>query len=589
MTTVNGKLIGPEHPERVEITATLVDATGQTVLGYVASQTGEVVRPQPIHADADDGTWTVDLLPNSEIVSDAGDTLWCITEGRALDGTPNNTYIVVPATGEHWIGNIRADLSDTQTGQSTIVYLPGPQGPEGPAGPAGSTGPVGPQGEIGPQGPKGDTGDTGPQGPQGLTGLQGDPGETGPEGPQGPAGPQGETGPQGPTGPQPPLGAAGAGPTIALRSDDPTTTNPRTPTAHAASHAEGGSDPVTLTQNQVDGLDDALAARLPLSGGTITGNLTVARSDGQGGYRLRTTGGELDLEVAGKDVYISHWNEPGFTGEQKNLMRLGHGNPHLIGRSTFGTGTHDAVHAIDAATGVAELGARNALEKVRLTGRRTTAGPPTTGTWDAGDTLQDSTGAWWLCTAGGTPGTWTSPAAPGNTWAPTDHGLTAWSFDPASCTGSGTALSAGFIYLIELVLRQPATLTKVHAVLGSAGSALTAGQCLAGLYDTAGNRVAVTADMSTTWNTAGNKVMTLTAAYAAAAGRYYVAFLFNGTTSPSFACGSTHGATFTPGNANLAAGSYRFCRSAAGQTSLPTTITLSGYTPDANNVWAAAS
>ncbi|MFJ3173803.1 hypothetical protein ACIPJK_23890, partial [Streptomyces roseus] len=56
---------------------------------------------------------------------------------------------------------------------------------------------------------------------------------------------RGAAGPAGPAGPQPALGAAGAGPTIALKSDDPTTTNSRTPTAHAASHASGGTDPVT--------------------------------------------------------------------------------------------------------------------------------------------------------------------------------------------------------------------------------------------------------------------------------------------------------------------------------------------------------
>ncbi|MGY1579158.1 hypothetical protein [Streptomyces sp. MN13] len=182
-----------------------------------------------------------------------------------------------------------------------------------------------------------------------------------------------------------------------------------------------------------------------------------------------------------------------------------------------------------------------------------------------------------------------SLASYGNLWTPADHGLISWSFDPASCTTTGTTLSAGFIYLIGVQLRQAATISRVHAVIGTAGSGLTAGQCLAGLYSSAGARVAVTGDMATTWNSAGNKNMTLTAGYSAAAGRYYIALLFNGTTSPTFACGSTLGATFTPGNANLSAGSYRFARSAAGQTSLPANITLSGYTPDANNVWAAAS
>ncbi|MGQ4358563.1 hypothetical protein [Streptomyces sp. SAS_272] len=182
-----------------------------------------------------------------------------------------------------------------------------------------------------------------------------------------------------------------------------------------------------------------------------------------------------------------------------------------------------------------------------------------------------------------------SIASYGNVWVPSDHGLISWAFDPAASSTSGTTLSAGFIYLVELVLRQAATISKVHAVIGTAGATLTSGQCLAGLYDTSGVRQAITADQSTVWNSAGNKAMNLLSSYSAPAGKLYVALLFNGTTSPTFACGSTLGAAFTPGNANLASGSYRFCRSAAGQTSLPTSVTLSGYTPDANNVWAAAS
>lgn len=229
------------------------------------------------------------------------------------------------------------------------------------------------------------------------------------------------------------------------------------------------------------------------------------------------------------------------------------------------------------------------MAAVRVLGRRTSPGPPASGTFAANDAVLDSAGAWWLCTASGSPGTWATPPTPGNSWVPTDQGLTAWTFDPAACSSAGTTLSAGFIYLFELILRQAATINRVHAVLGSAGSGLTANQCLAGLYDSGGARVGITADQSTAWASAGNKAMSLTAPYAAAAGRYYVAMLFNGTTSPSLACGSTHGATFTPGNANLAAGTYRFCRSASGQTALPSSITLSGYTPDANNVWTAAS
>lgn len=240
MTTVTGTLIGAASPQRVEMRATLVDATGKPAVGYVASVPGELVKPVTIVADADTGAWTVTLTPNAQIVSQAGDTLWAIQEGRELGGKPIVSYVAVPDTGSYWVGEILADLSSTQTGDSTVVYLagqPGPQGPAGPTGPAGPQGETGPAGATGPQGvkgdtgaagpqgatgatgpagPKGDTGDTGPQGPAGADGQTGDTGATGPQGPKGdtgetgPQGAQGETGPQGPAGPEPALGGIGA-------------------------------------------------------------------------------------------------------------------------------------------------------------------------------------------------------------------------------------------------------------------------------------------------------------------------------------------------------------------------------------------
>jgi hypothetical protein len=175
----------------------------------------------------------------------------------------------------------------------------------------------------------------------------------------------------------------------------------------------------------------------------------------------------------------------------------------------------------------------------------------------------------------------------GNQFHPSDQGLIAWTMDPSTTSANGTQLSAGYIYMLQVVLRQSATISKIDVVVGVAGAGLTSGQCLAGLYDSSGTRRAVTANMSTTWTSAGDKVMSLTSSYTAAAGRYYIALLCNGTTSPYFACGSALGANFTPGNANLTAGNYRWCLSASGQTTLPTSVTLSGYTPDANNIYAA--
>ncbi|MGW0578607.1 hypothetical protein ACWD25_22160 [Streptomyces sp. NPDC002920] len=174
-------------------------------------------------------------------------------------------------------------------------------------------------------------------------------------------------------------------------------------------------------------------------------------------------------------------------------------------------------------------------------------------------------------------------------WRPSDQNMIAWTMNPAACTASGTTLSLGYIYFIQVILRAPTTITNLCAVIGTAGSGLTSGQCLAGLYTSGGTRVGVTADLSTTWNSSGDKTMALTSPYSAAAGKYYVAFLVNGSTSPTFACGSTLGASFTPGNARLTSGNYRFCRSGSGQTSLPSSFTMTSATPDANNVWAAVA
>ncbi|EFL29402.1 collagen triple helix repeat domain protein [Streptomyces himastatinicus ATCC 53653] len=245
MTIVKGKLIGPADPSRVEVTAELVDVTGARAVGYVASAEGEIVQPVRITPESD-GSWSADLLPNAGIVAAAGDTLWAVMEGRALDGTPVLTHILVPETGgPYWLGDLRADLSGTLSGGGTVVYVPGVPGPAGADGATGPSGPAGADGAPGPQGPTGATGPEGPAGPAGAAGADGAPGATGPKGDQGDPGPQ------------PPLGAAGAGPEVALRSDDPTTTNARTPLSHASTHAAAGSDPVTP---EMVGADPAGAA-----------------------------------------------------------------------------------------------------------------------------------------------------------------------------------------------------------------------------------------------------------------------------------------------------------------------------------------
>ena len=196
--------------------------------------------------------------------------------------------------------------------------LRGPQGIQGIQGPKGDTGPIGPQGPKGDQGLKGDTGERGPIGPQGIQGVKGDTGATGPQGPQGKVGPKGDQGiqgiqgPKGDTGPQGPKGATGAtgaaftydmftaeqleglrgpqgiqgpkGDTGATGATGPKgDTGPQGPQGIQGPQGPQGpkgdkGDPTSITVNGTTYTQSSgnitLPSFLPLTGGTLTGNLT---------------------------------------------------------------------------------------------------------------------------------------------------------------------------------------------------------------------------------------------------------------------------------------------------------------------------
>jgi hypothetical protein len=200
-------------------------------------------------------------------------------------------------------------------------------------------------------------------------------------------------------------------------------------TSAAASDATSKVSAHTAAADPHGDRADAASKYLSKTGDTLTGdlnldgaNLTLQRADDTGGFRFRVTGGALDLEIAGLDVIVSKWANANFTGAQSNVMRWEAAGPHLIGNTQFGTGPFDAVHSIDAGSGVAAIGAKNSLTNLRFCGRRAMTGAPTSGTWAAGDTVQDSAGVFWLCTVGGTPGTWTGRASEPWVFDITDYG-----------------------------------------------------------------------------------------------------------------------------------------------------------------------
>jgi hypothetical protein len=152
-----------------------------------------------------------------------------------------------------------------------------------------------------------------------------------------------------------------------------------------------------------------------LSGLNVAGNALVSNgdltvSDTSKGYRFRRGGSALDLEATGADLILSNWSGTAFNGTQRSYDRYSADalNVQHAGKREYVDGLYGtAVHTLDPATGVAALGAKNGLANVRLVGFKNSPGAPVAGDWAAGDVVLDAAGAWHLCTAGGTPGTWT--------------------------------------------------------------------------------------------------------------------------------------------------------------------------------------
>ena len=109
-------------------------------------------------------------------------------------------------------------------------------------------GPEGPQGPQGIQGTQGIQGEAGPQGIQGIQGIQGPQGDTGPTGPQGIQGIQGEPG--------------------VIAATSPITYSSQT----------GGINQSLLNISQVTNLTTDLSNKLSLTGGTLTGDLTISKA-----------------------------------------------------------------------------------------------------------------------------------------------------------------------------------------------------------------------------------------------------------------------------------------------------------------------
>lgn len=155
-----------------------------------------------------------------------------------------------------------------------------------------------------------------------------------------------------------------------------------------------------------------------------------------------------------------------------------------------------------------------------------------------------------------------------------ETGYKAWTFPAEQVVGGGSIPGAGAVTLGKVLLNSTQSVTSIALYVATGGTALTAGQNFAGIYNSNGTLVATTADLTTPWAGTGWMTHALTGGpFALSAGAYWVAVMSNAaTTRPTFGrnSGSLSGALY---NGLLTNATLRFATNGTGTTALPASIT----------------
>jgi hypothetical protein len=168
---------------------------------------------------------------------------------------------------------------------------------------------------------------------------------------------------------------------------------------------------------------------------------------------------------------------------------------------------------------------------------------------------------------------------------PDDAGLIAANFDVNAATGTTQAVS-GRVYLEKLYFRQPRTVSKIWAAIGTAAVTPTANENWAGLISPSGALLSSGQFSSGQLTTVGPAAVSLAAAQAVTTPFAWAAYVFNCATPPFLLTGCP---VPSAANANLAATAYQTAVNGSGAT------VLGNVTPSANSqagaldIWSAAS
>jgi hypothetical protein len=162
-----------------------------------------------------------------------------------------------------------------------------------------------------------------------------------------------------------------------------------------------------------------------------------------------------------------------------------------------------------------------------------------------------------------------------------------WSYDPGFCettTATHTGqLASGTLYVVAVYLPTPATVTGVltHTAIAGVGT-WTIGK--AAIYDTAGTRLAVSANSTTIWKSLNLNQIPMSATVDLDRGVYYCAVLnvrSTTTTAPSLT--SRNG--YSDLQNVLTAANYPRAAFITGQTDMPASITLSSFSLSTGSRW----
>lgn len=153
------------------------------------------------------------------------------------------------------------------------------------------------------------------------------------------------------------------------------------------------------------------------------------------------------------------------------------------------------------------------------------------------------------------------------------QGLKGQNFDRV-VSGSSSTLTDGTIYAVQLDFRAGDIVNNLYVAIATAASG-TPSVSKMGIYDTSGNRLAISADQGTAWSATGTAAVPLTAPYTVTAnGSYYVAIISKAGTTPITVLRGSNVAAV-----NTAVGSgVTFAKTQASQTDLvnPATFVNTG-------------